>query len=191
MRAFVAAVFVLAAGIVPAGCGHGESENEANVTPPPARVKVATLRQATVPITDDYQGTIGAIESVEIRARVQGTLDRAAFQEGALVHRGDLIFQIQQNQYQAHSNSRRRSSRKRGAISSRVMRRCRERIPRSHETGRWPPTARFPRKISITPFKMRSSPRATSSLPARDSRRHRLPSTTRRSTSGTRRSARR
>ncbi len=101
MRALAAAVFVLAAGIVPAGCGHGDSENEANVTPPPATVKVATVRQATVPITEDYQGTIGAIESVEIRARVQGTLDSAPFQEGALVHRGALIFQIQQNEYQA------------------------------------------------------------------------------------------
>jgi membrane fusion protein (multidrug efflux system) len=101
MRAFVAAVFVLAAGIVPSGCGHGNSENEANVTPPPATVKVATVRQATVPITEDYQGTIGAIESVEVRARVQGTLDRAPFQEGELVRRGDLIFQIQQSEYQA------------------------------------------------------------------------------------------
>jgi RND family efflux transporter MFP subunit len=101
MRVFAAAAFVLAAGIVPAGCGHGASENEANVTPPPATVKVATVRQATVPITEDYQGTIGAIESVEIRARVQGTLDRAPFQEGALVHRGDLIFQIQQSEYLA------------------------------------------------------------------------------------------
>ncbi|MFY9719343.1 MAG: biotin/lipoyl-binding protein, partial [Candidatus Cybelea sp.] len=101
MRALAAAVFVLAAGIVPAGCGHGASENEANVTPPPATVKVATVRQATVPITEDYQGTIGAIESVEVRARVEGTLDRAPFQEGALVHRGDLIFQIQQSEYLA------------------------------------------------------------------------------------------
>ena len=60
---------------------------------------VSPVRRQTVPITQDYQGTIGAIDSVEIRARVEGTLDSAPFKEGTLVRKGQLIFQIQQNQY--------------------------------------------------------------------------------------------
>jgi RND family efflux transporter MFP subunit len=54
-----------------------------------------------VPISNDYEGTLAAIESVELRARVEGTLDKAPFKEGRLVHKGDLVFQIQQNQYVA------------------------------------------------------------------------------------------
>jgi RND family efflux transporter MFP subunit len=96
-----AAVLISAACVVWSGCGHGDTENKANVEPPAPIVVVATARQATVPITEDYQGTIGAVESVEIRARVEGVLERAPFKEGDLVRKGDLVFQIQQSEYLA------------------------------------------------------------------------------------------
>jgi RND family efflux transporter MFP subunit len=94
------AVF-LAASILPAGCGHGNTENEANVAPPPPTVVVAPVRRETVPISEDYEGTFGAVESVEVRARVEGMLESAPFKEGELVHKGDLIFRVQQNEYLA------------------------------------------------------------------------------------------
>ncbi len=85
--------------VVTAGCGHGNEANEANVATPPPTVVVQTVRRETVPISEDYEGTFGSVESVEIRARVEGTLDRAPFKEGDLVRRGDLVFEIQQNEY--------------------------------------------------------------------------------------------
>lgn len=98
MKRFVAAL-AWAAWLIPSACGHGDTENSANVEQPPPTVVVQSVRQATVPITEDYQGTIGAVESVEVRARVEGVLERAPFKEGDLVRKGDLIFQIQQNEY--------------------------------------------------------------------------------------------
>ena len=95
------ALALLAAGVVLTACGHGNTENEANVSPPPTEVVVATVHAENVPISNDYEGALGAIESVELRARVEGTLDRAPFKEGTLVQKGDLVFQIQQNQYLA------------------------------------------------------------------------------------------
>ncbi|MGA7202947.1 MAG: biotin/lipoyl-binding protein, partial [Candidatus Cybelea sp.] len=92
---------LFAACMLPIACGHSESGNAANVAAPPAVVRVTTLRRATVPITADYQGTLGSIESVQIRARVEGTLDRVAFKEGRLVHKGDLIFELQHDAYAA------------------------------------------------------------------------------------------
>ncbi len=83
-----------------AGCGH-KDETAANVTAPPPVVLVSTLRTQTVPISDQYQGTTGAIESVEVRARVEGILESAPFKEGTLVHKGQLIFQLQKDKYQA------------------------------------------------------------------------------------------
>ena len=96
-----AAAALIAAGISLAACGHGNTENEANASPPPAEVVVATVRAQTVPISNDYEGALGSIDSVELRARVEGTLERAPFKEGALVHKGDVVFQTQQNQYVA------------------------------------------------------------------------------------------
>lgn len=99
MKRYAAFCLLLGTFVTPAGCGHGDSDNTASVEPPPPVVVVAPVRRETVPITEDYQGTIGAIENVEVRARVQGTLERAPFKEGGLVRKGDLIFQIQQNEY--------------------------------------------------------------------------------------------
>ena len=99
MKCFASVLLVLGALILPVACGHGDTDNSANVEAPPAVVVVKSVRQATVPITEDYEGTIGAIDHVDIRARIEGTLDRAPFKEGDLVHKGDLIFQIQQNEY--------------------------------------------------------------------------------------------
>ncbi|MGA8385067.1 MAG: efflux RND transporter periplasmic adaptor subunit [Candidatus Cybelea sp.] len=95
------AALLCAVCALPIGCGHSENGNAANVAAPPAVVRVTTLRRATVPITADYQGTLGSIESVQIRARVEGTLDRVLFKEGRLVHKGDLIFELQHDAYAA------------------------------------------------------------------------------------------
>ena len=85
---------------------HGEPSQCRAAAPP---VVVATVRRETVPISDDYEGTLGSIDSVEVRARVEGTLDSAPFKEGDLVHKGDLIFRIQQNEYIAALHGARRA----------------------------------------------------------------------------------
>jgi len=100
-RIYIFPLLLLAAAAIPAGCGEPTRASEADVSPPPPVVVVQRVNAKTVPITQDYQGTLGAIESVEVRARVEGTLDQAPFKEGTLVRKGQLIFQIQQNQYVA------------------------------------------------------------------------------------------
>jgi RND family efflux transporter MFP subunit len=92
-RAF-AAVFV--AGMV-LGCG-GQPETAA---PPPPEVTVATPTQRDVTIYQEFVGTTQARESVEIRARVQGFLDRIAFEPSTFVRKGTLLFVIEPEPYQA------------------------------------------------------------------------------------------
>ena len=101
MKRTRAAALIFAAALASAGCGHGNTENEANVVAPPPTVVVQPVRRATVPISEDYEGTFGAVESVEVRARVEGLLESAPFKEGDLVRKGDVIFRIQQSEYQA------------------------------------------------------------------------------------------
>ena len=101
MKKLAAAALLFATAVIPAGCGGGNTENEANASPPPPEVVVAPVARQTVAITDDYEGTLGAIDSVEVRARVQGVLEAAPFKEGELVQKGQLIFRIQQSEYVA------------------------------------------------------------------------------------------
>src|SRR5207248_2256012 len=42
-----------------------------------------------------------AVESVEVRARVAGYLDKVNFREGNLVEKGDVLFEIDPRPYQA------------------------------------------------------------------------------------------
>ncbi|WP_163083141.1 efflux RND transporter periplasmic adaptor subunit, partial [Acinetobacter baumannii] len=48
---------------------------------------------------DEFTGRLEAPESVELRPRVSGYIDRVAFHEGALVKKGDLLFQIDPDHY--------------------------------------------------------------------------------------------
>ncbi len=79
------------------GCG-GPPET---VAPPPPEVTVATPTQRDVTIVHEYVGTTQAWESVEIRARVQGYLDKMAFEPSSFVRKGSLLFVIEPEPYEA------------------------------------------------------------------------------------------
>jgi multidrug efflux system membrane fusion protein len=69
--------------------------------PPAASVSVAAALEKSVTEWDDFSGRVEAIERVEIRPRVSGTIDSIHFQEGQLVKKGDLLFTIDPRPYQA------------------------------------------------------------------------------------------
>ena len=54
-------------------------------------------------VTDhaDFTGRTEAVDSVEVRARVWGYLDRVRFREGELVKKGDVLFEIDPRLYRA------------------------------------------------------------------------------------------
>lgn len=64
-------------------------------------VTVAQATQADVPIVLKAIGTVQAFQSVVIRARVDGTLDKVVFVEGQHVRPGDLLAQLDPRPYQA------------------------------------------------------------------------------------------
>jgi membrane fusion protein, multidrug efflux system len=101
LRPALGASGIALAALVLSSCGHGGEGANGVPTPPPPAVEVATVTRATVPITEDFVGTSGAVTSVEVRARVTGTLESAPFKEGTLVRKGQLIFTIQPTQYEA------------------------------------------------------------------------------------------
>jgi RND family efflux transporter MFP subunit len=70
--------------------------------PPQApEVTVARVQTKRIQDWDDFTGRLEAVESVEVRPRVSGYIDRVAFSEGSVVRRGDLLFEIDPRPYQA------------------------------------------------------------------------------------------
>ncbi|MBD8481649.1 multidrug efflux RND transporter periplasmic adaptor subunit MexE [Pseudomonas coleopterorum] len=69
--------------------------------PPAPKVTVAQVLEQPVNEWDEFTGRLEAPETVEIRPRVSGQIDQVAFTEGALVNKGDLLFQIDPRPFQA------------------------------------------------------------------------------------------
>jgi RND family efflux transporter MFP subunit len=93
-RAFAVAVPAVAL----AGCSGGPSQPAA---PPPPAVTVAKPVQRTVIDQDEYVGRFVAVDSVEVRARVSGYLEKVQFEDGALVKQGALLFSVDKRPFQA------------------------------------------------------------------------------------------
>ena len=72
--------------------------------PPPPDVIVAEVIQKDVPVYQEWVGTTEGNISAQIRARVQGYLQKRTYDEGSLVHTGDLMFVIDPRPYQAALN---------------------------------------------------------------------------------------
>lgn len=64
-------------------------------------VTVATVGVLTVPVVREFVGQTSAKETVELRARVSGFLEKVNFQEGSHVRTGEVLFQIEQSTYQS------------------------------------------------------------------------------------------
>ncbi|MEA1052733.1 efflux RND transporter periplasmic adaptor subunit [Lamprobacter modestohalophilus] len=79
----------------------GKDDKESAEKGPLPSVVVAAVQMQDVAAEHRYIGTIKAIQSVDVRARVEGFLDEMAFQQGHTVEAGQLLYQIEQDQYQA------------------------------------------------------------------------------------------
>lgn len=81
-----------------AGCAQPAAEGPAAAAP---LVTVSHPVERKVTDYADYTARTAAVESVELRARVSGYLDKVNFKEGALVKKGDVLFEIDPRAYQA------------------------------------------------------------------------------------------
>lgn len=83
-----------------AGCGSQAAPHEGGAPPPP-EVSVAQVLSKQVRQWDEFTGRVAAVETVELRPRVSGYVDRVAYKEGQEVKKGDLLFVIDQRRYRA------------------------------------------------------------------------------------------
>jgi RND family efflux transporter MFP subunit len=80
-----------------AACGQGQQQGAA---PPPPAVTVAKPIERGIVDNDEYVGRFIAVDSVEVRARVSGYLEKVHFRDGQMVKQGDLLFTIDKRPFQ-------------------------------------------------------------------------------------------
>ncbi|WP_165769386.1 efflux RND transporter periplasmic adaptor subunit [Arboricoccus pini] len=95
------AKLVLAGSMLIGVAGCGEQKQQAQQAPPPVAVGVVTIKPAPVTAGFNFIGRVEAINTVTIRARVEGYLEKQNFVEGQEVKKGDLLFSIEKQVYQA------------------------------------------------------------------------------------------
>lgn len=91
-----------------AACGEGEKKAPtatgpggagAGAAPPPAEVDVVTVSADTATLTQDLPGRLQAVRSAEVRARVEGILEKRLYAEGSDIKAGTPLFRIDPRTY--------------------------------------------------------------------------------------------
>jgi len=85
---------------------HGEDQATATNNAQKAarvavRVTIAPVEKTDFPVYLTGLGTVQAFNTVVVRSRVDGQIDKIAFKEGQLVNQGDLLTEIDPRPYQA------------------------------------------------------------------------------------------
>lgn len=78
-------------------CNHQEEQKAA----PPPEVLVTDAATRDVPVYREWIGTLDGSENADIRAKVTGYLLKRDYQEGSLVKKGDLLFEIDSRPFTA------------------------------------------------------------------------------------------
>lgn len=79
------------------GCGP---DKDGDVAAAPS-VTVSQPVKSVITDWDSFTGRFEATDSVDVRSRVSGYLEKVAFQDGAIVKKGDLLFVIDSRSFQA------------------------------------------------------------------------------------------
>ena len=98
--AIAALVVIVVAGLGTFGAIRVDASSPAAPTIVP-EVDVATVVQKTITDWQSYSGRLEAVEKVDVRSQVPGTIVSVNFRDGALVKKGDTLFVIDPRPYAA------------------------------------------------------------------------------------------
>lgn len=88
--------------ILLSACGAGDEQKKpaAGAAPPPAEVDVITVKAESATMTQDLPGRLQAYRSAQVRARVEGIVEKRKYVEGSDVLAGASLYQIAWRNYQ-------------------------------------------------------------------------------------------
>jgi multidrug efflux system membrane fusion protein len=85
----------------PEAIAKAENAKKAAARKPAVPVTIVTAEKANFPVYLTGLGTVQGFNTVQVRTRVDGQIDKIAFQEGQLVKEGDLLAEIDPRPFQA------------------------------------------------------------------------------------------
>jgi len=91
----------LGAALLSSSLGCSNSNVRASTGPRPAEVEVAPVIQKDVPVQGEWIGTLEGYVNAQIQPQVSGYLIRQDYHEGAVVKKGQLLFEIDPRPFQA------------------------------------------------------------------------------------------
>ncbi len=92
---------ILLAAILTACGGDAQKSKGSSGGPPVLEVEVVTLVPGQATITQELPGRLQAVRTAQVRARVEGIVERRLFVEGSDVRSGATLFSIDPRSYQA------------------------------------------------------------------------------------------
>jgi len=99
MKQIFAGLVSAALLLIAIGCSNGKVR--AAGPPPPPVVEVAPVIQKDVPVQGEWVGTLEGYVNAQIQPQVSGYLIRQDYHEGAVVKKGQLLFEIDPRPFQA------------------------------------------------------------------------------------------
>lgn len=95
-------IAILMLSLVLTACGAGDEQKKpaAGMAPPPAEVDVITVKPGSATMTQELPGRLQAFRSAQVRARVEGIVEKRNFIEGSDIEAGASLYQIALRNYQ-------------------------------------------------------------------------------------------
>lgn len=101
------AIFIVAVALLFVGCSDEKKSAPAGAQAaqmPPLPVKAEVVKFEKANFTKSYSAVLKPFKEVEVVARVSGVLAKENFTEGAVVKKGDRLYEIQKDEYEAKLN---------------------------------------------------------------------------------------
>jgi multidrug efflux system membrane fusion protein len=83
------------------GAGAAKNAQQSAAPKPAVPVTIGPVQKADFPVYLTGLGTVQGFNTVQVRTRVDGQIDKVAFKEGQIVKEGDLLVEIDPRPYQA------------------------------------------------------------------------------------------
>lgn len=101
MRFYLSVIMAFSIAVI-TGCSEEKKEAATPVQePPPLPVEIVTVNKKKVPIWVEYTGKTEASKRVDVTARVSGRLEQVLFKEGDFIEKGETLFIIERDSFEA------------------------------------------------------------------------------------------
>ncbi|MDY0116233.1 MAG: efflux RND transporter periplasmic adaptor subunit [Sulfurimonadaceae bacterium] len=98
------ALSLAVAGLLLVGCSETndtQAQQAGQMQMPPMPVKAFEVTHADVIFSKSYSALLKPFQEVDVVARINGVLEKENFIEGSFVKKGDILYEIQKNEYKA------------------------------------------------------------------------------------------